>query len=326
MKVNVRTYRNSQDIPSAINKENLFHSKELFTISEQTPGYTPYLVVAWRKDKPVGQLLGTIRKSVRHFPPSLIKRCEVYGTGSYATGEDQEYLFRLMLKELTDQVIGKCFLIEFRNLSNPLFAYSSFRENKYFPINWLRIHNSLHSRPPIERLSASRRRQIKLGLANGASIHIAQTTEEIHTFFKLLKKYYASKIRKHFPDMDFFLQLVQEYPEKEIGRIFIIRYKEKIIGGSICVYSQDNAYLWFSAGLRKSYPRQYPGILAVWAAIEYAYQHNYAHIEFMDVGLPFKQYGYRNFILRFGGIQYGTRRWFRLKWNFLNRLLTKLYI
>ena len=126
--------------------------------------------------------------------------------------------------------------------------------------------------------------------------------------------------------MNFFLQLVNEYPDKEIGRIYIIRYKGKIIGGSICVFSDGNAYLWFSAGLRKSYPRQYPGVLAVWAAIDYAYRHDYDHIEFMDVGLPFKQYGYRNFILRFGGIQYGTRRWFRFRWKWLNNLITRFYI
>ncbi len=193
-------------------------------------------------------------------------------------------------------------------------------------MNWLRIHNSLHARPPLERMSASRRRQIKRGLENGASIHVAQTTEEVREFFKLMKKYYASKVRKHFPGMNFFLQLVREYPDKEIARIHIIRYKEKIIGGSICAFSDGNAYLWFSAGLRKSYPLQYPGVLAVWAAIDYAYKHNYKHIEFMDVGLPFKQYGYRNFILRFGGIQYGTRRWFRFRWNWLNKLITQFYI
>lgn len=326
MKVVVKTYKRSQDIPAEVKGNSLFHSRELFTICEQTPGYTPLLFVAWRSERPVGKLLCIVRKSERHFPPSFIKRGEIYGTGEYAPGEHEESLFKVLLEELTRTALDMCFLIEFRNLSNPLFAYRYFRENKYFPINWLRIHNSLHNRPPMARMSASRRRQIKRGLQNGASIHVAQSSEEIYEFFKLMKKYYVTKIRKHFPGMNFFLQLVNEYPDKEIGRIYIIRYKGKIIGGSICVFSDGNAYLWFSAGLRKSYPRQYPGVLAVWAAIDYAYRHDYDHIEFMDVGLPFKQYGYRNFILRFGGIQYGTRRWFRFRWKWLNNLITRFYI
>lgn len=326
MKVTVHVYRKSQDIPQEVKGNNLFHSRELFVICERTPGYTPLLFVAWKRKKPVGKLLGIIRKSARHIPPSFIRRCEVYGTGEYAPEENEESLFRLLLEKLTQTALSQCFLIEFRNLSNPLFAYRSFRENRYFPMNWLRIHNSLHSRPPMERLSSSRRRQIKRALDNGASIHVAQTPEEIEAFFHLMNKYYATKIRKHFPGKNFFLQLVHEYSGKEIGRIYIVKHKDKIIGGSICVFSNDNAYLWFSGGLRKSYPLQYPGVLAVWAAIDYAYKHHYKHIEFMDVGLPFKQYGYRNFILRFGGIQYGTRRWFRFRWNWLNRLLTRFYI
>ena len=32
----------------------------------------------------------------------------------------------------------KSFLIEFRNLENPLFGYKAFRKNNYFAINWLR--------------------------------------------------------------------------------------------------------------------------------------------------------------------------------------------
>lgn len=328
MKTNVvvRIYQHSSDIPAEVSGNNLFHSKELFTICERTSGYKPLLFVAWRNERPIGKLLGIIRKSVRNFPPSIIKRCEVYGTGEYATGEHEESLFKLLLDELTRTALNQCFLIEFRNLSNPLFAYKHFRENGYFPINWLRIHNSLHSKSPMKRMSPSRRRQIKRALADGVSIHIAQTHEEIQQFFHLIKKYYASKVRKHLPDVHFFLQMLDEFPGKEVGRIFLVKYKEKLIGGSICVFSENNAYLWFSAGLRKSYSKQYPGVLAVWAVLNYASKHKYDHVEFMDVELPFKQYGYRNFILRFGGIQYGTRRWFHFRWKWLNHLVTRFYI
>lgn len=41
-------------------------------------------------------------------------------------------------------------------------------------------------------------------------------------------------------------------------------------------------------GMRKTYALQYPGILAVWMALKDAYERGYRHLEFMDVGLPFK--------------------------------------
>ena len=70
---------------------------------------------------------------------------------------------------------------------------------------------------------------------------------------------------------------------------------------------------------------QYPGILAVWKALDDAKQRGYRHLEFMDVGLPFRKHGYREFVLRFGGKQSSTRRWFRFRWNWLNRVLIKMY-
>lgn len=61
-------------------------------------------------------------------------------------------------------------------------------------------------------------------------------------------------------------------PGKELAKVFLVKYKGKIIGGSICLFSKESAYLWFSGGMRKTYAFLYPGILAVWAPITYAYE------------------------------------------------------
>ena len=98
-----------------------------------------------------------------------------------------------------------------------------------------------------------------------------------------------------------------------------------IIGGSVCIYSGSTAYLWFSGGLRKSYALQYPGVLSVWKAMSDAKERGYEHFEFMDVGLPFQRHGYRDFVLRFGGKQVSTRRWFRFRWSWLNHLLQRCF-
>ncbi len=319
------TYRKGNKLPPLPGK-NLFHSVELFHVYEQTPGYDPYMIVTFEKGLPIACLLAVIRKSVRHFPPSIIKRCEVYGEGDYFSGKNQEELFGTMLTHLTQIVSQCCFLIEIRNLNNPLFAYKHFRANGFFPTNWLRIHNSLHSKSPEMRLSASRKRQIKRAEKNGATLHIAETEEEIRNFAKMLHNNYSAKIQKHFPDKRFFQQAILQNRKKEFCKIFLVKYNEKIIGGSVCLFSNQNAYLWFSGGMTKRYPLQYPGVMAVWKALTYAYEQGYQHMEYMDVGLPFKKHGYRNFILRFGGIQHNTHRWFRFRWNWLNKLLTKIYI
>ena len=173
MPVRLSTYRKGNAIPP-LPGTSIFHSTELFHVFEMTRGYEPLLIVAYIGNRPVGKLLAVIRKSVRLFPPAIIKRCEIYGTGEYFDeAQNKEDLFGEMLEHLTNEVLCKSFLIEFRNLENPLFGYKAFRKNNYFAINWLRVRNSLHSKAPYERLSMSRRRQINKALRNGAIMEIA---------------------------------------------------------------------------------------------------------------------------------------------------------
>lgn len=326
MPIRLTTYRKGNSIP-ALPGYTIFNSTELFRVYELTRGYEPILIVAYLEERPVAKLLAVIRKSVRLFPPSIIKRCEIYGNGEYFDEtQNREELFSYILEHLTHEVLQKSFLIEFRNLDNPLFGYKAFRKNKYFPINWLRVYNSLHSRTPLERLSVSRKRQINKALKNGAYIEVADNDKDITLFSKMLKKAYSSQVRKHFPDLNFFRLLTWQRPDKEMAKIFLVKYKDKIIGGSVCVFSNGNAYLWFSGGMRKTYAFLYPGVLAVWAALTYAREEGYEHFEFMDAGLPFKKHGYSEFILRFGGKQSSTRRWFRFRWKWLNNLLCRMYI
>lgn len=326
MPLKLTTYYHGSDIPE-LPGNNTFHSIELFRIYEATRDYVPLLIVASEAGKPVAKLLAAVRKSARLFPPAIIKRCEVYGTGEYFDETvDKEFVFSEMLQRLTDEALRDAFLIEFRNLENSLFGYKAFRKNHYFPITWMRVRNSLHNDKPTEaRFSPSRIRQIKKGLKNGAEAREAHSKEEIRAFAQMLHKNYSSKIRRHFPSREFFEHMEDEMTASNQSKIFIVTYKDKIIGGSACIYSEDSAYLWFSGGMRKTYALQYPGILAVWHALVDAKQRGYRHLEFMDVGLPFRKHGYRDFVLRFGGKQSSTRRWFRFSWEWLNRLLNKIY-
>lgn len=325
MSIRLTTYQKGSIVPP-LPGNALTYSTELFHIYGQTPGYAPVLIVASENERPIAKLLAVIRRSVRWFPPSIIKRCEVFGNGEYFDEKaNKEELFGLMLEHLTKTVRQDCFLIEFRNLSSSLFGYKHFRKNGYFPVNWLRVYNSLHSLPPEERLEPSKKRQINRAIKNGATTQTAEKEEDINAFLRILKRNYSSKIRKHFPDLQLFRLLMQKYPEKETARIFLVKHGQKVIGGAFCLFSGENAYLGFSGGMNKTYPFLHPGTMAVWAAITYASEKKYRHFEFVDAGLPFKKTGYRNFILGFGGKQVSTRRWFRFRWNWLNSLLIKLY-
>lgn len=323
--IRLMTYSKGSVLPVLPGK--LFpHSTELFRVYEETPGYVPVLIVASCNERPVAKLLAVIRRSMSFFPPSIIKRCEVYGVGEYFDDAlNREELFGQMLEHLTNEVLKDCFLIEFRNLPTSLFGYRFFRNNGYFNLNWIRVYNSLHSLSPEERLDSSLRRKINRSTKFGAEIKTAETKEEIEDFLKMLRKNYSTKLRRHFPDLKLFRLMILENADREMAKVFLVKYKGRIIGGSFCIYSGEIAYLCFSGGLRKRYAMLYPGAMAVWGAIKYAYEKKYTHFEFVDAGLPFKKVGYRNFILGFGGKQVSTRRWFRFRWTWLNKLAGWLY-
>ena len=242
MTIRISTYEHSKDIPD-LPGTNIFHSTELFQVLEQTPGYRPVLLVAWENDTPIGKLLCITRRNARLT--GLRKKTYAYGTGEYFnTSRKADEIFGNFLSYFTIIFQDQSFFLEFRNLEEPLFGYRYFRQNGYFPIRWLRVRNSIHHQTLDKWISASRKRQIAHGLKNGATMDIARTQEDIEAFFNMLRKYYAAKIHRYLPDLRFFLSLLKRPSEHELGKIFLIRYKNKIIGGSVCLFSQNTTFLF----------------------------------------------------------------------------------
>ena len=324
MPIRIATYSSSDDLPILPGK-NIFHSSEFFRILEKTSGHKPIMFVAYDGDKVVGKVLAVTRRLSRLFP--LRKRTVVYGLGDYFSDEQtNEKVFSEILSYLVTVHKETTTLFEFRNLEKSLSGYKYFRQNGFFPVKWLRVVNSIHHSTLDKWMYGSRKRQIARGLENGAEMCVANTSEEIREMFDMMKKYYSSKLYRYFPDLGFFESLIKYNIDKEVAQIFMVKYKGKIIGGSVCLFSEDVAFLVFSGGMSKSYRLQYPGVLAVWKAMVYSKEKGYRHFEFINAGLPFKKIGYRDFILGFGGMQLSSRRWYKLKIEWLNRLMIKLYV
>lgn len=320
--VSIRIISKSEELPR-FKCNNFFHSLELFKILENTPAHTPYMAIAERNDGiVVAHLLAMIRRKDSLMPPYFFTQGRIYGEGEYDDEEEKGHLFKLLLDAITKKFRHKlCLYIEFSNISKKMFAYRSFRENQYFPVPWEEIHNSLHSMSPEERLSDKILERIQHGYDSGAITREVKDQEEVHEFYTLLHDFYKYKIRRFLPPE----KLFQEIFKSVNGKIFITLYNEKIIGGCSCVYSGGNAYLWHLASKRKSYPSLHPTLMTVWQAIKCAYDGNYAHIYFLDVGLPYKGNPYREFFLNFGGKPVAKYRWFRFSITWINNLLSWFY-
>lgn len=313
----VRLYTTGEELPE-MTCRNFFHSAELFHIVEKTPGHRPYMAVATDAEgRVVAHTLAIIRRRGSWLPPYLYTQGRIYGEGEYADGYDNEEIFGLILHELTRKLRRRlCFYIEFSDLSRKMFGYRFFRRNTYFPVRWQEVHNSLHSKVPADRLTDKTRDRIAHVYALGVETREARSEAEVLCFHRLLTRFYHFKPHRLIPSAQLFLELHRG----QHSRIFLTLYRGKVIGGCACVYSDDNAYLWYSASKRKTYPHLHPNTMTIWHAINWSWQHHYAHFRFLDAGLPFPKNPRREFILRFGGKPVAKYRWFRFSIGWLNRL------
>ena len=322
MNLTVSIISKSEELPQ-IECRDFFHSTKMFRIAEKTPGFTPFMAIAQREDGTVAaHLLATIRRRGSWIPPYLFTQGRIYGEGEYDADVDKDEAFGLMLDAITAKFVRRlCLYVEFSNMSQKMFGYRHFRRNKYFPINWQEVHNSLHSAPPEERLADKMLQRIERTYANGVETREIKNEQELDGFYRLLKNFYRTKIRRFMPPKELF----EELNKQGNARLFVTLYHGKIIGGSACVYSDANAYLWYMGSKRKSFPHLHPERMTLWHAIKYAYDQHYRHIYFIDVGLPYPKNQYREFILSFGGKPVAKYRWFRFTFPWINRLLSWFY-
>ncbi len=312
----IEIYTKSSELPE-MSSRSFFHSAELFYILEQSRGQQPFMVVAWQAGHVVAHLLAMLRRRGAWIPPYLFTQGRIYGEGEYEENIDREMVFGLMLNAITKRLQRKmCFFIEVSDLTQKMFGYKSLRRHGYFPIHWSAIHNSLHSKAPVDRLSDKMKERIEKVSSNALTFHELSEQTELKSFYRLFHRFFSMKIQRYLPPEEQFRLMMGS----RHCRFFVVKLQDKVVGGCTCVYSQKDANLWMVASKRKSHPTLHPETRIVWEVMNLAYQEGYEHFRFLHVGLPFSKNPMRDFILRFGGKEMSTYRWFRFSFSWINAL------
>ena len=312
-----------KDLPS-LSDGNFFHSRQLFLLARQTPRQKPYMVTAEDGNgRVVAHMLAVVRYRSSWFPPYFFMHCRLMGEGVYADDitTTKAEVFEQMLETLRRRLGSRVLYIEVSNLSQKMFAYKEFRQQQFFPVHWMSIHNSLHSHTPEERISERLQQHIDHAYERGVVTNEVAGEADFREFMRLLRRHHWLKPRRYIPDEKFFLAMQQHHH----GRLYLTRYHNHVIGCSAVAYSSQNAYLWYTAFRRKSFVRLHPDELTIWHALKDAHSRGYQHMFFLDVGLPFSRNPFREFILRFGGKPVSTYRWFHCTIRWVNALLSWIY-
>ena len=308
-----------------------FHSRQLMEIYEQTPHQRPFMAVVSDEGRPVAWLLAVERSRRSWMPPYLYRHVITIGEGCYAerrtpttTDADpwsRNMLFSMMVDALTRRLQNRTLYMEVSLLGQKMFGYAPLRAAGYFPVRWMSIHNSLHSKTPEERITPRQLKRIRRAESHGVTTTTVSTDDEFRTFMRLLRHHNRLKPRRYVPHERFFRLMM----EQQRCTLFLTRYGERSIGCSCLIYADGDAYLWYSASRRKSYARLHPNAVTFWNTIKYAHEKGCQHIRFTDVGLPFRRNPYRDFILSFGGKEVSTFRWFRISIRWVNRVASWLW-
>ena len=315
--VSIIIIRDIEELPP-YDGDNFFHSNTLFGIMNDVPRTIPFMVMAIDGDgNEMSRLLCIVRRSCLFVPHG-----HVFGEGVYRDIHDRGKLFRMMIDRATEVFRHHhCLYIEISGLSEKMFGYGSLRSLGYFPIRWIEVENSLHGKSPSRRLTKVRRKRILKSKAAGVKTIAVRDDNTFRRFYSMLKHFYTSKIHRYSPhEREIFAVGRSDY-----GKIYATKYRNKIIGGCVCIYSGGDLYLWHMAAKRKTFSTLYPASHMIWHVLQDAHLNGANHFHFMDVGIPFVKSPQKDFILSFGGRPVSSYRWFRCSLWGVNRLFSKLF-
>lgn len=327
--MNYRTevYHRQSELPP-LPDVRFYHYAESFNWYKKISYYKPIMIVVFdAEDKPVATMFALVMRINRFLYGSAFKRCYVSQPPVfYDDSVSQIEVFDLLITRLLQEVKHKVLFIEFRHLGNATFGYKAFRENRFYSIKWINICNSLkRKKSPWDQLSRTRKNQINKALKRGVVAEELTSKEELPEIYKLLEKSRNWKIINRFPPYRYFENFFTHYIQNNKGKIVLVRFQNKIIGGAILGFENNKAYCLYYWGKTKRYKYLNPSVFAIWSAMDIARKDGFSYFDFMDSGYVNEKAGKPRFLLQFGGIQKATRRWYRFNWTILNFFANKIY-
>ncbi len=289
-------------------RRNPFQTRALYQMYKSTNEFTPYFCIAnhTQSNKILGGFLFVIQKKRTILLSHLFSRALIVG-GPLIPAHGQ-HILQTLLSTYSKFIRSKVIYSEIRNLHQWQHFYDTFLKAGFTYEAHLNYQVDLQTDDISANFSASKRRQIRKGLKNGAYIIENPNIEQIKAFYHILNHLYKNRINKPLPDWSFFESFYTNIVEQKLGKYILVGYNNNIIGGIMMpLYANKMAYEWYVAGEDRKYKYLYPSVLATWAGIRFAKEYGYSGFDFMGAGKPNVAYGVREFKSRFGGklLNYG---------------------
>lgn len=242
--------------------------------------------------------------------------------GGILLSENNEASLSFLLKYLNNYYKNKLIYIEIRNnfdfsKFNAVFQFNNFIYQSHLNVQLNTFNYSIET--ILSNMKYNRRREINISYKEGAVVDEAKNENEVVALFDILKNLYTNRVKLPLPNLNYFIGLYRS----KIGKVFIVKHHNKVIGGSFCIFHQGMSInTIYYAGIRNYHKKIFPTHLAIMGVTEFAIKNNLKMVDFMGAGKPGKEYGVRDYKLEFGGELVEHGRYL----NILNPLLYKIGI
>jgi predicted N-acyltransferase len=277
---------------------DLFQSVEYNAFLQETGFLEPFRYSVVKDTKEIAILQGYVQKDGGRLKRFFSRRAIVNG-GPYIADDATDQDVKELLEKCKDSLHKQAIYIETRNFRDyskyrGLFESCGFVYEPHYDF----IINTESLEIAEANLGKSRKRDIRTSLRDGADVVENPTEEQIRAYYDILKDLYENKIGTPLFPYDFFLKLYHS----GLSKFLLVRYKDEIIGGTVCVFDDETVYEWFACGKDGLYKNIFPSTLATWSGIRFAAESGRKRFDMMGAGAPGDGgYGVRDFKAKFGG-------------------------
>ena len=271
-----------------------FQSPEAYDFYASLPDVmTPFVYAVLTDDSLRAVGVGYVTKEHNSLKQFFTRRAIINGgvcLADDATNEEVEAL----LATLRDYASTRAIYLETRNFNNFSHWKDAFETAGFAYKSHLNFHVVTNGFDA--RLSDNRKRQVRKSKELVIS-ELATNESDVREWYNVLSYLYRTKVKTPLFPIEFFLTAYR----RKIGHFLLVKYRGKIIGGSMVVQDEKCVYEWFECGLNAEFKDQYPSVIATYSGIQFAQQHGCSRYDMMGAGEPNVPYGVRDFKAEFGG-------------------------
>jgi len=299
------------DFLDAHNDATIFQSPYISDLYDKQPGYSSQTVICGENDEPEGVLVSVKQDFIKKLP--LLSRRIIWGGPLVKNPEILDNILKYYKKSNRANTL----FTEIRNLFDTGASKEIFLKNGFEYIPHLNILFDLNQ--GIDNLwnamSGTRRKQIQRGSRRGIKSELINLSDDnrIRECYNILAELY-SKIRLPLPPNDFIHAAIELSTEKHYILCMALLYKDEIIGFRMALCFKDIIYDWYAASKEEHYDK-YPNDILPWEIMKWGVENGYKVFDFGGAGNPDKNYGVRDYKMKFGGqlVEYGRYRYYHLK-------------